>query len=281
MNLTTALRLGRVSNLPTVWTNALTGALLAGGAPAEKIFLAAVALSGFYIGGMWLNDAFDSKLDAVERPSRPIPSGAAQRQTVFAVGFALLLFGVLLSFVISPKAGNVGLFLAATIIAYDALHKATGLAPLIMALTRFLAYCLGAYAAGIITNPVLWGGMGLFAYVAGLTYAARGEAVNQIERIWPLIVLSIPVAIALAWTVVSPVATPFLFGLLILLFFALQRLIRREKGDIPVAVVSLIAGITLYDAVLIAATSESVLYGLLAVVAFALTLSLQRVVPGT
>ena len=34
MNLNVALRLGRVSNLPTVWTNALAGAVLAtGGAP--------------------------------------------------------------------------------------------------------------------------------------------------------------------------------------------------------------------------------------------------------
>ena len=32
MKLSLALRLGRISNLPTVWTNVLVGALLAGGA---------------------------------------------------------------------------------------------------------------------------------------------------------------------------------------------------------------------------------------------------------
>ena len=33
MTLTVALRLGRVSNLPTTWTNVLAGMILAGGTP--------------------------------------------------------------------------------------------------------------------------------------------------------------------------------------------------------------------------------------------------------
>ena len=36
MNLAVALRLGRVSNLPTVWTNALAGIVLAGGHGADR-----------------------------------------------------------------------------------------------------------------------------------------------------------------------------------------------------------------------------------------------------
>jgi 4-hydroxybenzoate polyprenyltransferase len=280
MKLSTAVRLGRVSNLPTVWTNALTGALLAGGAPTGKTFLAAVALSSFYIGGMWLNDAFDHEVDAQERPSRPIPSGAAQRKTVFTVGFALLLFGVLLSTLLSRQAGLVGLALATTITAYDALNKSFGFAPLIMASTRFFAYCLGALSAGIINNLLLWGGMGLFAYIVGLTYAAKHESLDQIEGIWPLLVLALPIAIASAFTVMAPVAVPFLLGLFILMAFAVHRLLRRRKGDVPTAVVSMIAGITLYDAVLSAA-SGSAAFGWLAVIAFTLTLGLQRVVPGT
>ena len=78
MNFAVALRLGRVSNLPTVWTNALAGLVLAGGwldpAPLLLLFL---AVSLAYVGGMFLNDAFDAEVDAVRRPERPIPSGAA------------------------------------------------------------------------------------------------------------------------------------------------------------------------------------------------------------
>ena len=72
----TYLRLGRVSNLPTVWTNVLAGVALSGArAPAGTAVLLALALSLFYVGGMFLNDAFDREVDTRERPERPIPSG--------------------------------------------------------------------------------------------------------------------------------------------------------------------------------------------------------------
>jgi 4-hydroxybenzoate polyprenyltransferase len=61
---------------------------------------------------------------------------------------------------------------------------------------------------------------------------------------------------------------------------ALWFLRRRQPGDVPRAVVSLIAGISLLDAVLIAGAGEfSTAW--LAVAGFALTLVLQRFVAGT
>ena len=65
MNLAVALRLGRVSNLPTVWTNALAGIVLAGGHVADRRTLPLiVAFSLFYVAGMYLNDAYDAGIDA-------------------------------------------------------------------------------------------------------------------------------------------------------------------------------------------------------------------------
>jgi 4-hydroxybenzoate polyprenyltransferase len=93
MNLSLALRLGRISNLPTVWTNVLAGTVLAAGTVGimdGKLLLLLVALSLFYIGGMFLNDAFDSEFDAKARPDRPIPSGRVSAREVFGYGFALL-----------------------------------------------------------------------------------------------------------------------------------------------------------------------------------------------
>jgi hypothetical protein len=54
---------------------------------------------------------------------------------------------------------------------------------------------------------------------------------------------------------------------------------RRQPGDVPRAVVSLIAGIALLDAVLIAAGAAGIAW--LAVAGFLLTLGLQRLVAGT
>src|SRR6185369_11144617 len=91
------LQLGRVSNLPTVWTNVLAGIVLAGAVPpAGVVARMALALSLFYVGGMFLNDAFDRAVDARERPERPIPSGAVAAVEVFAGGFGLLGAGIAL-----------------------------------------------------------------------------------------------------------------------------------------------------------------------------------------
>jgi 4-hydroxybenzoate polyprenyltransferase len=62
--------------------------------------------------------------------------------------------------------------------------------------------------------------------------------------------------------------------------YALWLLRRRAKGDVPRAVVSLLAGIALLDSVILAGHGAPLLAGL-AVVAFVLTLSLQRWVSGT
>jgi hypothetical protein len=62
--------------------------------------------------------------------------------------------------------------------------------------------------------------------------------------------------------------------------YALWLLRRRKPGDVPRAVVSLIAGISLLDAMLLAGAGY-VLFAWLAVVAFVITLALQRWISGT
>src|SRR5689334_22435492 len=98
MRLRTALRLGRVSNLPTTWNNVIAGLVLSGaGALAFAPTLAlCCAISLLYVGGMYLNDAFDREYDARERPERPIPAGEVSAAAVFGSGFGMLALGVAL-----------------------------------------------------------------------------------------------------------------------------------------------------------------------------------------
>lgn len=280
MTYQTFLKLGRVSNLPTVWTNAMAGAVLAGQPSFGAIVIAAVALTLFYVGGMWLNDAFDAEIDAREKTSRPIPMGEIAVGTVFTGGFAMLGLGIALAFAMSVAAGLVGLCLAALVVLYDWLHKRTALSPVIMGGTRFFCYILAALAVGAITGSVFWGALGLLAYTAGLTYAAKQEAYDRLDRAWPLAVLALPVIYALTQTSADIVALLVWVGLLAVVLLALRLLLRRAKGDVPKAVVTMIAGMSLYDATLIAGAGYTVL-ALLAVAGFALTLYLQRVVSGT
>src|SRR5260370_38376776 len=98
VSLATLLKLGRVSNLPTVWTNVLAGTCLAGGVwQSWRLGVVLFAMSLFEMGGMYLNDYFDRAIDARERPERPISAGAIPAVAVAAIGFGLLGGGVVVT----------------------------------------------------------------------------------------------------------------------------------------------------------------------------------------
>src|SRR5437763_11254439 len=171
------LQLGRVSNLPTVWTNVLAGAALAGGAlrPA-RVALLLGALSLVYIAGMFLNDAFDRRFDAIHRPERPIARGLITPLEVFAVGFALLAAGTAMLAACGPAAWS-GLALAAAVVAYDAWHKSNPFSPALMALCRALVYVTAALGTrGQLGLAVVAGAALAFGYILALTaWAQRGR----------------------------------------------------------------------------------------------------------
>jgi 4-hydroxybenzoate polyprenyltransferase len=283
--LTPYLLLGRVSNLPTVWTNSLAGVALAGAAAETgRLALLALAFSLLYTGGMYLNDAFDRAIDARERPERPIPSGRVRAGTVFAIGFGLLAAGVL-AVAWTPGAGRgsvwAALLLAAVITAYDAWHKANPLSPVVMGLCRVLVYVTAALAVSGRVGPAVAGGaLVLLCYLIGLTYVAKRENLTEVRNLWPLAFLAAPFLYAapvLPWT--GAVAVLYL-GFLGWVVYAVSWLVRRGRRDIRRAVVSLIAGISLLDALLIAGVGDPA-RAIWAVLGFVLTLAFQRWVPGT
>ena|SRR5438552_15374255 len=104
----TLLRLGRVSNLPTIWTNCLAAMILAGAVPnLIRLTLISLSISLLYESGMFLNDAFDQEFDRRYRPERPIPSGEITGSTVYKIGFALMAGGLVILFAAFPQTGVV------------------------------------------------------------------------------------------------------------------------------------------------------------------------------
>ena len=278
----TALALGRVSNLPTVWTNTLAGALLAGAAGlGAELALALLAFTLFYTGGMFLNDAFDAPWDARERPERPIPSGAVTANQVFLWGFALLAAGVLLLAAFGREPAMAGMALAGVVTFYDWYHKANPLSPVVMGLCRALIYVGAALCYTVVLPPALWWGcLVLLSYLIGLTYIAKQETLARVENLWPLLFLAAPVLYGASLIAAVPLAAFFWVIFCLWTLVALRFLWRRRKGDIPRAVLSLIAGISLLDALLIAGAGLPAV-ALAALGGFALTLFFQRYVAGT
>src|SRR5579862_2051883 len=99
MNLSPAKRLrallvlGRVSNLPTVWSNCLAAWCLAGGGKVNRFALVCAGATLLYTGGMFLNDACDVEFDQRYRPERPIIASQISLPAVWVIAGMLLLLG--------------------------------------------------------------------------------------------------------------------------------------------------------------------------------------------
>jgi 4-hydroxybenzoate polyprenyltransferase len=273
------LLLGRVSNLPTVWTNCIVGITLATGRFDGRMTWLLVAISIMYTAGMFLNDAFDQHYDRKVRPERPIPSGDISAASVYRLGFGMLAAGIVLvglqtGWDVEPVIWTS--LLAALIVYYNYRHKSDPLSPLVMAMCRVMIYLIcAAVMETALSREVFIAAITLAGYLIGLTYIAKQENLNEVRNLWPLAFLALPlihffrgahlvVAIVfIGWTLY---ALSFLTG---------------SPRKVPVAVVSLIAGISLLDAMIISTFSSQLQVAIAAISCFVLTLALQRFIPGT
>jgi 4-hydroxybenzoate polyprenyltransferase len=279
----TLLRLGRVSNLATVWTNVLAGTVIAGGRWDNwRTAVVALAMSLFYLGGMYLNDYFDRAIDARERPERPIPAGHISPAAVAAIGFGLLIAGIALMAPFGFVPAVLSFVLAAVIVGYDMVHKQNALGPVIMGLCRALTYGAAAAAGtGTVSITVTVMALSLLAYVASLTYAARQESFDRVGSLWPLLVLSVPIIVALPALLHGPVAIAVYLLLAVASALAIHLLAKRTiPGAVSRAVGLLIAAISLVDAALLASVGALV-PALIASLGCPATLLLQKYIAGT
>lgn len=181
----------RLMRLPTVFTalsNVLCGYLITrtamSGSPFTETNLWALlaATAGLYLGGMVLNDVFDSELDSRERPERPIPSGAISRRAAAAFGGGLMCTGLLAAASVSWSALVTAVAITVCVLLYDAVLKSTVAGPLGMAACRFLNLLLGTTAVADISELLRQPATGIAAalalYIVGVTIFARNEADN-------------------------------------------------------------------------------------------------------
>ena len=285
-----ALRLGRVSNLPTVWTNVLAGVVLSGAPLSLGITLVLMlALSLFYVAGMYLNDAFDAGFDRVHRPGRPIPSGEIAASTVYGIGSALLGAGLCLLLAVGYGTPNgtglrgfaAGMALGVMIFIYDMWHKGNPIGPVLMGLCRVLVYVTAAAAvADVLSRDLAWAAVMALSYLIGLTYAAKQEDLKQPGRLWPLLFLVAPFVYGVPIATAGGMGAVIYLLFLVAVLYALSFMVRPGRANIPRVVMILIAGISLLDGLFIAGQGQPILAGL-TIVSFALTLASQRFISGT
>lgn len=143
--------------------------------------------TGLYLAGMVFNDVFDRKVDAVERPKRPIPSGRVSVMAAIVFGTLLLALGVGAAAMAGKGSLLIAALLVASIFAYDGWMKKTPAGPVGMGLCRLLNLLLGAstaanalpwpdFARQLFQPPQICVAACMGTYIAGVTWFAREEA---------------------------------------------------------------------------------------------------------
>lgn len=273
------LQLARVSNTPTVVSNSVAGAVLASAsADAGAVAVVAGAMALFYTAGMILNDLLDYDVDVRERPERPLPSGAVSRPAALTAVIALFAAGAALLLLEGTEPFLAGLGLMALIVLYDAWHKGNPLSPVLMGACRAMVYFVAAFAvAGGVPLEVATAAAVLLLYIVGLTQVAKAEG-GGVLAAWPLVAVLAAVGYWVGWI------NSVWFVLLLAAFAAwVVRslwLVRRARR-IGAGVVSLIAGVSLFDALAVASVEGSLGAVGVCLAAFLVTIALQTKIAGT
>ena len=280
------LVLGRVSNLPTVWSNCLAAWLLGGGGHVVRFLLLALGASLIYVGGMFLNDACDVRWDREHRRERPIPSGAVTLWQVWKASLGTLFVGWCCLAALGGATAWLGGLLVFAVIVYDAAHKTIPFAPVVMALCRYLLFlAAGAAARDGIDGTMQWSALVLGAYIVGLSFIARRESTLGPISWWPAIPLLTPLLLAGFINAPYTWSRPDILGPILWFTLAVgvavATLLRPvQQGGGPGKSVSLLlAAIATVDAVAVMPSPWP--WGAVFVAFWLAALGLQRVVPAT
>lgn len=189
INIKAYLQLTRPANIITAIADIWAGFAVSGAAvlllsqhagTGDTFVLPLIWLSlstiGLYGGGVAFNDVFDAKLDAIERPERPIPSGKVKKSNAIWMATLLIALGVLAAFQVNLWSGFIALAVGLLAVLYDAWGKHQAIfGPINMGLCR-----AGNLLLGISVIPELlpdfWAlGLIPLAYVSAITMISRGE----------------------------------------------------------------------------------------------------------
>ena len=276
------LVLGRVSNLPTVWSNCLAAFILSEGDSRGDLAFLMLGASLFYLGGMYLNDAFDAGFDRQFRKERPIPSGTIREKTVWILGGLQLALGFVCFSIAGRVPYSLSILLGASILVYNAAHKAISWSPVLMALCRFVLFLsiASVWQAGI-AGIVLWSAIALSCYIVGLSCVARRESGGGIFSWWPCLLLSFPAVLAFLvnngdYRVYGVAAILAYIGWTL---FCLRDIYWKAQPDIGRGVSRLLAGIVLVDLMSIDLTNAGQVIFMVGL--FGAALFLQKFIPAT
>lgn len=171
------LQLTRPANIVTAIADILAGMAIARFSfEADTAYWLVLSTVGLYGGGVVLNDVFDAKLDAVERPERPIPSGKVPLQSAAFMGISLLVLGVVSAGLFSLLSAEIALIVALLTVLYNRFAKHSPVfGPLTMGLCRGGNLLLGMSVLDSSLSEWGWLALVPIAYIGAITLISQDE----------------------------------------------------------------------------------------------------------
>lgn len=175
--------------LPTVWSNLLAALWLAQGTAGGPWTDFWRLLDGLRAGLVLAGASLAMLAAAPDRGE----GGNAQRAPTW-----WLLVGALLIALAGRTPAVLAVTLMATVIGTRLLPADAWLAPVLQGLTRFVLYLTAAATLPHgWTGWVIWGGVVMAAFVAGIGFIVRQQTLGQRPLLWPGLLLAAP--LVLAW----------------------------------------------------------------------------------
>ena len=148
------LKLLRIPNIFTVPPDIILGYLIAisslnvsfftnQGTIVLDLVMLVVSSILLYLGGLVSNDLFDFKTDKIERPNRPLPSGAVQKKSAIILTVLFFVSGFLLSSLVNNTSAAIAALLVISILSYNYKLKNGFYRPFIMGAIRSLNVIFG------------------------------------------------------------------------------------------------------------------------------------------
>ena len=137
--------------------------MLISGSFTVDAFLACFVVLVVTGGGNVVNDYFDYKIDAINKPERPIPSGRISRKTAGIYSLCLFIVGIIVAFYINYLLGIIALFSSLLMIyyAYD-LKIRVLIGNFVISFLTGLCFVFGGIAVGEIVTSIY---LGVYAFL--------------------------------------------------------------------------------------------------------------------
>jgi geranylgeranylglycerol-phosphate geranylgeranyltransferase len=114
-------------------------------------------------GGNVINDYFDHKIDAVNKPTRPIPSGRISLKTAGIYSLLLFIIGIVVAFIIGIIPGIITLLSSLVLVLYAyTLKKSILIGNIIVSFITGLAFVFGGIVVGAIEASIY---LGFYAFL--------------------------------------------------------------------------------------------------------------------